>query len=167
MELGCGSGRDGAFLIRNGCDWFGIEGSEGMLMRAIDLHPELTGRISLHDMRLPIVYPDTYFDGVFSFAALMHLDAVNARNALKEVHRVLVTGAPFLMSVPLKRMDVDANGCDRDGRFFLPWDDSIWEKALSGAGFSVEQKKSAHDSMGRDMEWLNFVARKNTWIDGL
>lgn len=44
LEIGCGSGRDAAFLLNHGFNVTAIDASSEMLSTAIAHHPELAGR---------------------------------------------------------------------------------------------------------------------------
>src|SRR6056297_3832317 len=45
LEIGCGSGREAAFLLARGYEVYCVEASRGMIDRAHEYHPELKGRI--------------------------------------------------------------------------------------------------------------------------
>ena len=53
LEIGCGSGRDAAFLQSSGFDVHGIDASAEMVRIAIDQHPELTGCLEQSVFPLP------------------------------------------------------------------------------------------------------------------
>ena len=161
VELGSGSGRDGAFLVAQGYDWMGIEGARAMAARSRALHPDLQGRILCADLRHPLPFPDAIFGAVFSFAALMHLESSAVCPVLRETARILKPGAPLVISVPLSRTDVDNTGVDPEGRYFLPWDQDAWCNACSTAGFTITECIIASDSLGRPITWLNLVAQKD------
>lgn len=160
LEIGFGSGRDGAWLKSQHYQWWGIDASFSMVVEAMRLHPELGGRIALADLRRPLPFEDQGFSGVFCIAALMHLDPAAVSRALNESCRILKEHSPFVLSVPLARDNVDADGLDPNGRYFLPWTQEQWLDAVEIAGFSVEQAPTSNDSMGRKVTWLSLVARK-------
>lgn len=160
LELGSGSGRDGAFLLAQGYDWVGVEGSQAMVAGSLSLHRDLDGRIFCQDMRVPLPFPDASFRAAFSFAALMHLDASEVCPVLREMRRVLAMDAPFVVSVPLTRGDVDKDGFDQEGRYFLPWGKDEWCVAFLGAGFVVNECMLTNDALRRQITWLNLVTVK-------
>jgi len=58
LEIGCGSGRDAAFLIAKGYDVAAIEAYPNMIEVALRLHPELAGcRTAYHFLDFDIVLP--------------------------------------------------------------------------------------------------------------
>lgn len=160
LELGSGSGRDGAYMVLQGYDWLGIEGAKAMAAKSLVLHPELTGRVLVQDIEKPFPFPNESFDGAFSIAVLMHLEASAVNAVLLDIWRLLIPSMPLAISVPATREDLDENGFDHEGRYFLPWKEEEWTEALSAAGFTVDSSKNASDSLGREITWLNLVARK-------
>lgn len=160
LELGCGSGRDGAFLLNKGYDWIGVEGSPAMAAQAISLHPMLSGRISIADFRKPLAFAQRSFDGIFSFAALMHLDASDVLTVLSHMYLLLKPNSFFMISVPVSRIDVGGDGFDAEGRYFLSWGGREWSEALAKANFIVENISNNKDCLERDIVWLNISARK-------
>jgi SAM-dependent methyltransferase len=46
LDIGSGSGRDVAYLLRNGWDSYGIEPSSALRDLSVRLRPELSGRIT-------------------------------------------------------------------------------------------------------------------------
>ena len=53
-----------------------------------------------HDLRKPLPYPDSSFEGVFSEHTLEHMYPAEALSLVAEVHRVLKPGGVFRCSVP-------------------------------------------------------------------
>ena len=75
LDIGIGSGRDIALLMKNGIDAFGLEPSSGLIDEAMRLHPNLAGRLQAGS--LPQEFPESFtekFDGVILSAVLMHID---------------------------------------------------------------------------------------------
>lgn len=73
VDIGCGSGRDLALLTAMGHDCYGVDATPELVKIAQDLHPELSGRISLDS--LPDLSPPFggNFDAVICSAVLMHM----------------------------------------------------------------------------------------------
>lgn len=161
VELGSGSGRDGAVLVVHGYNWTGIEGARAMAVKSLALHPELKGRVLCQDLRHPLPFPDATFSAAFSLATLMHLKAPEVYPVLRETARILKPNAPLVLSVPLTRPDVDNTGVDAAGRYFLPWDQDEWCNACATTGFKINESTITTDSLGRSISWLNLVACKN------
>lgn len=64
LEIGCGSGRDAAFLLANGYDVTAIEALPKMIEVALHLHPELGGHITRASV--PLRDSDSLFANQFS-----------------------------------------------------------------------------------------------------
>jgi len=74
LEIGCGSGRDAAFMHQNGYDVLAIDGSREMIAEARRCHPELVGRLEVVKIPDELHFESSSFDGVYCIATLMHLD---------------------------------------------------------------------------------------------
>ena len=73
LDIGCGSGRDMAELIKNCFDAYGVDASPEMVQYAQEKYPELKGRIEkgvLPNLEKPF---SGEFNGIFCCAVLMHL----------------------------------------------------------------------------------------------
>jgi len=118
LEIGCGSGRDAAFMHGKGYDVLAIDGSSEMIAETKRCHPELAG--SLEVMKIPneLHFESSSFDGVYSIATLMHLDKSAIDQTIEKVAAILKTNGKFFFSVSLQRDDVDHDGKDEKGRHF-------------------------------------------------
>src|SRR6187401_3825299 len=70
-DIGCGSGREVAFLAANGFDAVGYDASDALLEQALVRYPKLQFRQAL----LPelVALPDGSFDNVLCETVIMHL----------------------------------------------------------------------------------------------
>jgi SAM-dependent methyltransferase len=162
LEIGAGSGRDAAWLLAQGFDVTAVDGSQAMAERAGRLHPELSGRIRV--VRLPAALPfgDDVFDGVISFATIMHLPADAIGRVLAECRRVLRPDGTLAVSVPTARADLDAHGFDVRGRRFTVYDEAAWNEQLASAGFRVREAWSSADAAGRaGIRWYTAIVSRN------
>jgi ubiquinone/menaquinone biosynthesis C-methylase UbiE len=157
LELGCGSGRDAAFLRKHHLNITALDGSESMIQRAKERHPEIT--FLHHILPEPLPFEDRWFEGACAIAVLMHLDGDSLRQVLKELNRVLKNDAPFVFSVPLVRDDINPRGMDRKGRFFLVQSQEEWQEHLEGADFCLSGSQYTNDGLNRtSIQWLNITA---------
>jgi len=156
LEIGPGSGRDAAWFLRQGAVWQGIDGSEAMIDQAIELHPELRGKLSLHLLPAPLPFRDSSFSACYAAAVLMHLPAGEARVVLHEISRVLKPRGRLVFSVPLNRPHIDESGLDDRGRRFTNQTEEQWQKDAEAAGFKVRAKTVQQDSLDREgIVWLS------------
>lgn len=172
LEIGCGSGREAAFLLSRGYKVYCIEPSLHMIEEALCYHPELEGRI--FEGSVPYYLPEkiikTYanrhaiegeYDGIYAIASLMHLTKDQLPAALELLHSGLKPGGRLLFSVPLTRPDIETSGYDSKGRYFLLLPEEEWSVQLQTAGFSHIHTTTNPDGMGRDsVTWLTCIGEK-------
>ena len=73
LDVGSGSGRDLAVLIKNGVDAYGIEPNDAMRTYSLTKHPELAGRVKPGLLPITRAPFGGHFDGVLCSAVLMHI----------------------------------------------------------------------------------------------
>jgi cyclopropane fatty-acyl-phospholipid synthase-like methyltransferase len=160
LEIGCGSGRDASFMLKNKYDVTAIDGSKSMIEEAKEIHPELSEK--LFHITLPNdLNFDEQFDGIYSIATLMHLSKNDLEKTILKIYDTLNQNGKFLISVSLFRDDIDKNGYDEKGRFFLVLSFEEWINMLENVGFKIFETKTNKDGLNRDgIEWLTLVAQK-------
>ena len=70
LDLGCGTGRDASLFLPAGYDYTGIDLSDGMVFEAKKLFSK--GKFMVMDLS-NLEFDDELFDGIWSFAAYLHL----------------------------------------------------------------------------------------------
>ena len=118
LEIGCGSGRDASFMTKNSFDVIAIDGSKTMIEEAKKIHPELSEKLFHKTLPNDLGF-DKKIDGIYSIATLMHLSKNDLEETISKIYNLLNQNGKFLMSVSLFRDDIDKNGFDDKGRFFL------------------------------------------------
>jgi SAM-dependent methyltransferase len=73
LVLGCGSGKEVAYLTKNGCDAYGIDFSDEAVYLARNLHPDLWERFQVEDFYNLATCEFGEFDGIVANASLVHL----------------------------------------------------------------------------------------------
>lgn len=160
LEIGCGSGRDASFMTKNDFDVIAIDGSKNMIEEAKKVHPELSQKLFHKTLPHDLKFNQT-FDGIYSIATLMHLSQNDLEETISKIYNLLNSNGKFLMSVSLFRDDIDKNGFDGKGRFFLVLSFEIWINLLENLGFKILDTKTNGDGLGRSgIEWLTLVAQK-------
>lgn len=158
LELGCGSGRDAAFLLSQGYSVTAVDASPAMLAEAVRLHPELKQHLLLHALPDPLPFGDGEFDGVYSVALLMHLDKETLTPAFREIARVVRPGGRFLFSIPDLRKDPIVNERDPHGRLFTFLDEDDWVARATASGLALVEKMLDPDCLGRSgFTWHTFL----------
>lgn len=160
LEIGCGSGRDASFMTKHNFDVTAIDGSKNMIEEAKKIHPELSQKLFHKTLPNDLEFNQT-FDGIYSIATLMHLLKNDIEKAISKIHNLLNQNGKFLMSVSLFRDDIDENGFDDKGRFFLVLSFETWINLLENVGFKILDTKTNSDGLGRGgIEWLTLVAQR-------
>lgn len=89
LDVGAGSGRDLAALLRAGYDGFGVEPSAGLRQAAAAAHPEVVERLAggaLPGIGTPF---GGGFDGIVCCAVLMHVPESDLFDAALDLRRLL------------------------------------------------------------------------------
>lgn len=160
LEIGCGSGRDASFMTKNNFDVTAIDGSKNMIEEAKKIHPELSEKLFNKTLPNDLTFNLT-FDGIYSIATLMHLSKIDLEKTISKIYDLLNQNGKFLMSVSLFRDDINENGFDDKGRFFLVLSSEEWITLLENVGFTILERKTNSDGLGRyGIEWLTLVAQK-------
>jgi ubiquinone/menaquinone biosynthesis C-methylase UbiE len=93
LEIGCGVARVGRELAPCCAEWHGSDISGNMIAYAAD---RTRGLPNVHLHELPdnnlSIFPDNYFDVVYSTIVFMHLDKMDVFTYIVEAHRVLKPG---------------------------------------------------------------------------
>lgn len=160
LEIGCGSGRDASFMTKNDFELTAIDGSKNMIEEAKKVHPELSSKLLYKTLPNDLEF-DKKFDGIYSIATLMHLSKNDLKETISKTYNLLNQNGKFLMSVSLFRDDIDKNGFDDKGRYFLVLSFEEWINLLEKIGFKILETKTNGDGLGRGgIEWLTLVAQR-------
>jgi cyclopropane fatty-acyl-phospholipid synthase-like methyltransferase len=159
LELGCGSGRDAAFMLANGFDVIASDAVQEMIDAAAACHPALAGRLCRICLPLDLTPSLGPFDGVYAVATLMHLTRPAIQDVFSGIRRVLVPEGRLFFSVPLHRNDVAADELDAKGRRFTAMTRTAWTGICRHTGFDVIALTISSDGLGREsFAWLNCLA---------
>jgi cyclopropane fatty-acyl-phospholipid synthase-like methyltransferase len=162
LELGCGSGRDAAFMTQQGFTVTAIDGSAMMIESALTYHPELSGH--LHTIALPdeLSGISGKFDGIFSIATLMHFSQPQIETILARVNSLLVSKGRFFFCVPIQRADIQNDGFDANGRWFTAMTKGHWFGLCKKHGVDPIWSGTTKDGLGRKkIAWLNCLTEKS------
>jgi SAM-dependent methyltransferase len=120
LDVGAGSGRDLAELIREGYAAWGVEPSESLRRLAIERNPSLETRLT--DGSLPDVSArlNHKFDGILCSAIFMHIPEEQLFDAACDIRNLLKPHGRLLLSIPRTRTDVGDDQRDAQGRLFVP-----------------------------------------------
>jgi len=156
LDLGCGHGRDAAWLATHGVAVTAMDLSAGMLSEAAE---RFDGAVSLADMRrLPVT--SVSFDGVWSDAAMLHLPKVDLPGALKEVCRILKHRGVAFISFQVGQGEAweSASYGLALRRFFARYSVPEFADAVAAAGLSVLAVDESDGGPRR--HWAHVYARR-------
>jgi len=161
LEIGYGTGRDAAFMLEQGYNVTGIDGSNKMIDMALTYHPELKDHLFVNKLPEDLIFDNCSFDGVYSVAVLMHFELPVIILIIELISDILKPKGRFLFSVPLNRVDLDESGYDSEGRLFAMLPEVQWLELCKSAGFNKISSSTSSDSLGRsDLTWLTCVVEK-------
>lgn len=148
LELGAGSGRDAAEMLRHGLDIDPTDASP-------ELAAEASGRIGrpVRILRFSELEANAAYDGVWASASLLHAPATELESDLARIHRALKPGGLFVASFKAGT----GEGRDGLGRYYNYPDRATLESHYLGAG--SWQNLAIQSVMGsgydnRPTEWL-------------
>jgi trans-aconitate methyltransferase len=153
-DIGCGGGRDTAWLKENGFDAVGFDPSTGLLEEARRRHPEVTFR----EAALPELegIPESAFQNVLCETVVMHVAVGEIPASVRRLLALLLPGGTLYLSWRVTEgTDVRAH----DGRLYSAFARSLVTDALTGA-VMLHDSESASASSGKTVHRL--VARKAT-----
>jgi SAM-dependent methyltransferase/5-methylcytosine-specific restriction endonuclease McrA len=158
LDVGAGSGRDLAALIKAGYDGHGVEPCAGLRQAAILAHPELAGRLidgALPDLGVPF---GGDFDGIVCCAVLMHLAEGQMFDSALALRSLLKPHGRVLMSIPTARTDVGEDCRDDGGRLFQPYVPEELQLLFERLGFQLIGRWDTEDVLQRaGTRWVTML----------
>lgn len=153
-DIGCGSGREVAWLVANGYPAVGYDASEGLLAEARGRYPQLTFR----NAALPELagIADASFDNVLCETVLMHLRHAAIGPAVERLMAILRLGGTLYLSWRVTR---GADQRDRQGRLYAAFAKDVVTDALAVAEILLDEE-AVSASSGKAIHRL--VARKSS-----
>lgn len=165
LELGCGSGRDAAFMAGRGFRVVATDGCASMIEQAKRHHPELGKH--MFKLTLPDGLSNEFmpglgvFDGIYAVAVLMHLSVPQIEHTVSAVNSLLAAKGRFVFSVPTRRNEFIADAFDSKGRRFTTLSPDGWENICLKHNLQIVQTMISKDGLGRDgIVWMNYMAQR-------
>ncbi len=151
-DIGCGSGRDTAWLCENGYDTVGFDASDGLIAEAKRRHPG----VRFEKDALPAL--ETLSDGAYANilceTVIMHLPPDEVGAAVTRMAALLAPGGTLYLSW---RMTQGENQRDKSGRLYAAFDKSAVMDALASMDILMDERIVSKSS-GRVIHRV--VARK-------
>lgn len=154
-DIGCGSGRDVAWLVNQGFPTVGYDASAAMLAEAQKAYPT----IDVRNDSLPALatIEDATYSNILCLATLMHLPASTIPAAISSIARVLQPGGRLLLSVRSSRT---ATIREADGRLYTLLTAEMLQEYLGSAGLGVSHVRNEADHYRSGVSWLTVLAEK-------
>lgn len=151
-DIGCGSGRDTAWLSENGYPAIGFDPSEGLLQEARQRHPGVRFQYGA----LPDLdgVADGSFVNVLCETVIMHLEAGIIAPSVRRLMTLLKTEGTLYLSW---RVTEGFDRRDEYGRLYSAFDPSLVVQVLSTARIVLDEQKNSVSS-GKTVHRI--VARK-------
>jgi SAM-dependent methyltransferase len=150
-DIGCGSGRDAAWLAANGFPTVGYDPSDGLLTQARAAHSGVT----FERAALPELHgiAEGTFDNVLCETVIMHLGRDEIAPAVRRMLAILKPGGILALSWRVEKTDRR----DERGRLYSAFDRDLIVRALSGASILFDEELVSPSS-GRKIHRI--VARR-------
>jgi 2-polyprenyl-3-methyl-5-hydroxy-6-metoxy-1,4-benzoquinol methylase len=132
-DIGCGSGRDVAWLNANGFPAVGYDASEGLIAQAIEHYPHYRfGQAVLPELA---GVPSAAFDNVLCETVIMHLPPAQIAAACTRLVDLLKPAGVLFLSWRVTEGD---SVRDPAGRLYSAFEASIVRHALAGTTFELD-----------------------------
>lgn len=152
-DIGCGAGRDVAWLNDHGFPTIGYDAAQGLLMQAEDAYPNLVFK---HDVlpELGSIDAET-FDNVLCETVVMHLPPEEVARACARLVDVLKPGGTLYLSW---RVSDSASKRDGAGRLYAGFDAARVRDGLGDVRFLLDAE-TVNESSGKRVHRL--IARRS------
>jgi len=152
-DVGCGSGREVAFLAANGFDAMGYDAADALLEQARLRYPRLTFTTAA----LPALasLPDEGFDNVLCETVIMHLRRPQILDAVRRLLAILKPGGVLYLSW---RVTDGADQRDPHGRLYSAFESALIREAIDGRAEALLDDEVLSASSGKKIHRI--VARK-------
>jgi SAM-dependent methyltransferase len=152
-DIGCGSGREVAFLAANGFDAMGYDAADALLEQARLRYP----RLRFATAALPELagISDASFDNVLCETVIMHLRRPQILDAVRRLLGILKSGGILYLSW---RVTDGADQRDPHGRLYSAFESALIREAIDGAAALLLDDEPVSASSGKKIHRI--VARK-------
>jgi SAM-dependent methyltransferase len=153
-DIGCGGGREVAFLAANGFDAVGYDASDALLENARLRYPRLKFATAV----LPALdgVPDAAFDNVLCETVIMHLRRPQILRSVRRLIGILRPAGTLYLSW---RVTEGADLRDSRGRLYSVFQSSLIREALDGIATILLDDEPLSQSSGKRIHRV--VARRN------
>lgn len=143
-DIGCGSGREVAWLAANGFTAIGYDACEGLLLEARTRYPQHRFEAAALPELAPIA--DDSFDNVLCETVIMHLTRQAVAPSLRRMMAILKPGGVLYVSW---RMTDGADQRDACGRLYAAFDSGLVAAQLTDAAILLDEEAVSLSSAKR------------------
>ena len=134
-DIGCGSGRDTAWLGANGFPATGFDPSDGLLAEARRLYPHI--RFQRGALPELVGIADGSFTNVLCETAIMHLPPAAIPASIQRLLALLGPGGTLYLSW---RVTEGGDSRDKHGRLYASFDADLVRRTLAGAKILLDEQ---------------------------
>lgn len=134
-DIGCGSGREVAWLNANGFPAEGFDASEGLLTEARSRYPR--ARFTRAELPELSGIASGSFDNVLCETVIMHLDHALIAPSVRRMLEIMKSGGIFYLSW---RVTEGADLRDPHGRLYASFDTALVRGELAGAELLLDEE---------------------------
>lgn len=163
LDAGCGAGKDSKVFNELGINVIGIDLSKGLINEAKRRNPAVN---FIEGNFLDMHFNNTYFDGVWAHASLVHLETIDdLKKALHEFNRILKEEGILHIYVKAQlgksKTEVVKYALSQHDRFFRYYTEDELEKLLNATSFKIIEMEMQNGLHGReDVTWIALFAKK-------
>jgi SAM-dependent methyltransferase len=158
-DIGCGSGRDVAWLNEHGFPSIGYDASPAMLAEARTAYPGIDVRAAALPKLASVPYGA--YANVLCSVVLMHLPRKDLGRAVRSLARILQPGGGLLLSY---RSSAAAAEREADGRLFTAISPGELTLQLDAAGLRVSKERQQADAYRPSVRWFILLAEKQPFL---
>jgi SAM-dependent methyltransferase len=152
-DIGCGNGRDTAWLNDNGYPACGYDAAEGLLAEARKRHPHILFQRAVLPELAGVA--ENHFTNVLCETVIMHLQPGTITAAVEKLLAILIPGGTLYLSW---RVTEAADRRDEHGRLYASFDPELVLNALSQTQLLLDEQL---ESMSSGKVIRRIVARKS------
>ena len=149
IDVGCGAGRDTAWLAANGFEARGVDASAGLIAQARAAHPTL--RFDLATLPVLAGIERGAFQNVLCETVVMHLDPAQVGPSVRSLLALLRRGGTLYLSW---RVTDDESTRDAAGRLYAAFDNAVVTRELAPGDAIVLDEERVSVSSGKRVQRL-------------
>ncbi|OQC11862.1 MAG: tellurite resistance protein TehB [Firmicutes bacterium ADurb.Bin080] len=151
LDVGCGSGRDSLYFISKGYNIESIDGSIEMCINAESLIGKKVKCVMFQNLEY-----FNEFDAAWACASLLHIPKEEQKLVWGKLYMALKDKGIIYASYKKGAFEGE-----RDGRFFLDYEEDMLSKLVYDSGFTMLEKWVSSDVRpDNKTQWINIIAKK-------